>query len=89
MRDHGGGDGRPRNYKSGDFYCICDYSGFKIRRSEARKTWDGFLVRSDFWEPRQPQDLVRGTRDKISVPDARGESVDVFVSDNQVKPEDL
>lgn len=89
MKNRGGGDGKPRRYKSGDHYIICDYSGFKVRRSEARKTWDGNLVRSDLWEPRQPQDLVRGTRDKISVQDARGESVDVFVENNEVKAGDL
>ncbi len=83
------GNGEARDYKSGDYYIQCDYSSFKIRRSEARRTWDGYLVRADFWEPRQPQDFVKGTRDKISVEDARGESVDIFVEDNQVKAGDL
>lgn len=84
-------DGKARDYKSGDFYCICDYSGFKIRRSEARKTWDGYLVRKDLWEPRHPQDFVRGRRDKISVipEETRGESIDTFLSVNEVTVDDL
>ena len=85
------GNGKAREYKSGDHYCICDYSGFKIKRSEARMTWDGYLVRSDFWEPRQPQDFVRGRRDKISVApgQTRGESTDDFLTDNEVTAGDL
>ena len=85
------GDGHARGYKPGDFNIICDYSGFKIRRSEARMTWDGYLVRADFWEPRQPQDFVRGLRDKISVApgQTRGESTNDFLTDNEVQVEDL
>lgn len=85
------GNGHAREYKPGDYYCVCDYSGFKIRRSEARMTWRGYLVRKDFWEPRQPQDFVRGRRDKISVlpGQSRGESTDDFLTDNEVQPGDL
>lgn len=84
-------EGQARGYKPGDWYIICDYSGFKIRRSEARRTWDGYLVRKDFWEPRQPQDFVRGRRDKISVPpgETRGESTDNFLEVNEVTIDDL
>lgn len=83
--------GKPREYKSGDYYILCDYSGFKIKNSEAWWTWDGYKVRKDLWEPRQPQDFVRGRRDKISAPpgETRGESSDVFLSANEVQPEDL
>lgn len=84
-------DGKAREYKPGDWNIICDYSGFKIRRSEARRTWDGYLVRKDFWEPRQPQDFVRGRRDKISVTpgETRGESTDDFLTANEVTVDDL
>lgn len=85
------GSGKPRDFVSGDWYIICDYSGFKIKRSEARLTWDGYLVRKDFWEPRQPQDFVRGRRDKIAAPPSqtRGEATDTFVTANQVQASDL
>jgi hypothetical protein len=84
-------DGQARNYVPGDYYLVCDYSGFKIKRSEAKMTWDGFLVRKDFWEPRQPQDFVRGLRDKITVApgQTRGESTNDFLTDNEVQPGDL
>ena len=76
-------------YKPGDYYLKCDYSGFKIRRSDARKTWDGHLVHKDFWESRQPQDFVRGRADKIAVDEPRPEGDDQFLSTNEVQPEDL
>jgi hypothetical protein len=84
-------DGHARGYVPGDWYVICDYSGFKIKRSEARMTWDGYLVKACFWEPRQPQDFVRGTRDKISVTpgQTRGESTDDFLTDNEVTVDSL
>ena len=91
LDSNSGGQGKARGFKSGDHYILCDYSGFKIRRSEARRTWDGYLVRKDFWEERHPQDFVRGRRDKMSVTpgETRGESTNVFLTDNEVQPGDL
>lgn len=60
-----------QGYVHGDYNVICDFSGQKIKRSEARKTWDGLLVKKEFWEPRHPQDFVRGKADKQTVADAR------------------
>jgi hypothetical protein len=76
-------------WRSGDYNIICDYSGQKIKRSDAMKTWDNYIVRRDLWEPRQPQDFVRGMRDKISVYDARSESEDIFLTSNEVTQDDL
>jgi len=77
-------------FKLGDFNVICDYSGFKCKRSECRRTWDGYIVRKDFWEPRQPQDFVRGRKDTIAAPpgETRSESPDTFIT-TAVTPEDL
>ncbi len=58
-------------YKSGDFYRICDQTGFKVRASKTRKQWNGYIVRTKSWEPRHPQDLVRGIADYQVVPEAR------------------
>jgi hypothetical protein len=77
------------SYKPGDYWMICDASGFKMRRSEAKKTWDGRWVRKDFWEPRHPQDFVKGKKDKQSVTPSRSDRPDVFVANNEVQPEDL
>jgi len=78
-------------YIPGDHNVICDISGFKCKRSECRKTWDGFIVRADFWEPRQSQDFVRGLRDKIAVApgETRSEGADQFLTTNQVTVDDL
>ena len=76
-------------YIPGDHNVICDFSGFKIKRSQARKMWDGSMVRWDFWESRHPQDFVRSKTDRQRVEDARPEGSDTFLSSNEVTPEDL
>lgn len=80
---------KPDRYKAGNNYIICDYSGFKIRASDARRTWDGLLVHKRFWEPRQPQDLVRGVIDDSRPSKVRSESDDVFLDTNDVQVSDL
>lgn len=63
---------KPRyNYRHGDFYRICDRSGFKVHASQTRREWNGLIVRSKDWEPRHPQDFVRSFGDRQSVPDPR------------------
>ena len=66
-------------YKSGDYWVIDDISGFKIRSSDAVKQWDGLLVHRDHADIRNPQDFVRGRKDRQTVPDARPELADVFI----------
>jgi hypothetical protein len=58
-------------YKPGGWNCICDLTGKKLKNDEVRKTWDGFYVRVQSWEPRNPLDFVRGVRDNIAVPFTR------------------
>lgn len=69
------------NYKHGDYNVICDRSGFKCKASETRKEWNGLRVRKDFWEPRHPQDKIRGRVDKQSVADPRPDSDATFLAD--------
>lgn len=76
-------------YIPGDYYVICDYSGFKIRRSEARKMWNGLIVHERFWEPRHPLDMIRSKRDKQTVADPRPEQTDRFLSVNEVTADSL
>ena len=76
-------------YIPGDYYLICAHSGFKIRRSEARKTWDGLLVHRRFWDPRHPLDTIRSKRDKQTVADPRPEQADRFLDTNEVTASDL
>ncbi len=76
-------------YVPGDFWRICDRCGKKIRQSETRKTWDGLWVCENDWEPRHPQDFVRGKKDKQAVNEPRPEPANYFLSDNEVSADDL
>ena len=54
-------------YKAGEWNITCDVCSKKIKMSEAKLRWDGFLVCKDDYEMRHPQDFVRARQDKISV----------------------
>ena len=36
-------------------YGICDITGFRYKRREMKKTWDGLIVGSDQFSPKHPQ----------------------------------
>lgn len=62
---------RKSRYEKGSYNAICDISGFKYKRSQMKKTWDGLLVGREWWDPKHPQLNVRGRRERLSVPDPR------------------
>lgn len=69
-----------KNYfKFGSFNRICDWSGFKVKAGQTRKQWDNWIVRDQDWDPRHPQEFLRGIPDLMAAPDPRPESADVFV----------
>ena len=70
-------------YIRGDFWRICDVCGFKCRASETSKRWDGLMVCREDFEPRHPQDFVRGRLDRQNVPDPRPEPADVFIDPSE------
>jgi len=73
------GDSSERNtLVRGDYNCIDDLHGFKLKRSECRVRWDNALVPSEDWEERHPQDFLRSRQDRQKVPNARPEQTDVF-----------
>ena len=72
--------GRSDYLKHGDPNAICDVCGFKYKLSQLKKRWDNLMVCPEDFEVRQPQDYVRGVRDQRSIPDARPEAPDVFVT---------
>ena len=45
-------------FVGGTTNAICDASGFKCKRSELVKRWDGYWVLPEFNHPRQPQDFA-------------------------------
>ena len=65
---------RQQKYRSGDHLVVCDRSGRTVYASETRKEWNGLRVHKDYWEPRHPQEFVRGRRDDQLVRDARPET---------------
>lgn len=72
-----------------DYLVICDRSGFRCKRSECRKEWNGKIVRKDFWEPRHPQDTIKSKADKTSVPDARTQRPDPPLLAANITADDL
>ncbi|CAB4131129.1 hypothetical protein UFOVP133_47 [uncultured Caudovirales phage] len=69
---------KPR-WDNGDWNVICDSCGRMFKDNELRLRWDGLMVCSGDWEPRQPQDFVHGVADKQAPPWARPESSDNFI----------
>lgn len=72
--------GRADYWAPGDANAICDVCGFQYKLSQLKKRWDGLMTCDIDWEPRQPQDFVRGVKDQRRVPDARPEPPDTFVT---------
>lgn len=56
------------SYVHGDWNAICDRCGFEFKASKLREEWNGLMVCSQCWEPRHPQDFLRGVPDDPSVP---------------------
>ena len=64
----------------GDWNAICFFCGIKAKASELRRHWEGFYVCERCWEPRQPQDFVRGVPDKQVPPWTQPEGADIFTN---------
>jgi hypothetical protein len=75
-------------YKSGTYNGICDRCGSKFKFSDLKLEWDGLYVctANGCWEPRQPQDYVKGVRDDMSVPVSRPDQPAVFLDTLYVTP---
>lgn len=80
--------GKRDYYKRGEWNAICDRCGAKFKSGEMRMEWDNLWVCKECWEPRQPQDFVRGLKDDQTVPISRPPGEDKFIT-GEVKPEDL
>ena len=71
--------GRKLHFRPGSFYRASDRTGFPTRAENTRREWNGIIVEDKVWEPRQPQDLVKGVPDKQSVIDPRPLGQNVYV----------
>jgi hypothetical protein len=68
-----------KHYVGGDYYMVDDLTGYKVRASRMKRMWTGEMWRDQSWEPRQPQDFVRGVPDDQTVPIPRPRSVNIFI----------
>jgi hypothetical protein len=75
-------------YIPGDHWLVCDSCGLDYRRSVMRLRWDNMMVCPKDFEPRHPQEFVRGIKEKIAVDIARPDSPPVFIT-TPITPDDL
>jgi len=75
--------------KPGDWNAICDVCGFKYKASQLKSRWDGLKVCKEDWEPRHPQDFVRGVHDDQTVEWTRPDSDPTFVAPGDVTQDSL
>lgn len=62
---------KKNHFISGDWNITCDVCSKKIKASESKQRWDGFIVCEADYEIRHPQDFVKSKTDKVSVPFTR------------------
>ena len=72
--------------RNGTYNGICDRCGSKFKFSDLKLEWDGLYVctANGCWEPRQPQDYVKGVMDDMSVPVSRPDQPPVYIQDEIV-----
>lgn len=62
---------KKETYKSGSWNAICDRCGFRYKADKLKEEWTGLYVCKGCWEPRHPQDFLRGREEDTSVPFSR------------------
>lgn len=80
---------RKGGYQKGEHLVVCDRSGRVYDSSNTRKEWNGLIVGKDEWEPRHPQEFVRGIRENIAVKQARPggvKSIDLSTTIDDITP---
>lgn len=70
----------------GDWNVVCYECGRKRKGSELKRHWQGYYVCAEHWEPRQPQDFVRGTQDIQTPPWTQPMPAPVYVADAPTTP---
>lgn len=65
--------------KLGDWNAVCYICGFKFKAGMLKRYWEGFMVCESCWEPRQPQDFVRGVPDTQTPPWTQPDPPDQFI----------
>jgi hypothetical protein len=60
--------GKADYYAEGDYNASCAECGRKFKASTLKRHWKGYYVCPDHWEPRHPQEFVRGVPDNQTPP---------------------
>jgi len=47
----------------GEWNAVCDRCNFKFKSSDLREEWQGLYTCRDCYEPRHPQDFLKGVKD--------------------------
>ena len=77
---------RSPGYIAGDHWNTCQRCGQDIRLSASRKEWTGLIVCKSCWEPRHPQDFVRGRAEDTRARGlVTGEGADISVREYYVE----
>ena len=72
----------------GDWNAVCFECGRKFKASDLKRHWKGYYVCPSHWEPRQPQDFVRGVQDTQTPPWVQPMPADSFVLSDFLVTED-
>lgn len=76
--------GRADFFRENDFNRICDTCGRKFKASATKKQWDGLITCLECYDPRHPQDFVRGRRERQAPSWVRPEKTITFLRDTYV-----
>ena len=57
---------KPLKYIPGGNWAVCDRCGFVYRAKDLKKEWTGAMVCEDDWEPRHPQEMIKGRKEKTA-----------------------
>jgi len=70
------------DFSASDSNTICDITGFKTKRSQVLKRWEGFYTLPDAWHPRQPQDRPVTPEPQKVYSDVRTQSEDEVTAES-------
>jgi hypothetical protein len=73
-------NGMQTYYKPGSWNAICDRCGKIFKAEELQLDWQGLMLCAKDWEPRHPQDFVRGVPDNMTPPWQRVGAAPQFVN---------
>lgn len=81
------------HFVKGQWNAVCDRCGYEYKSGKLRKEWNGLRTCSgpgtnNCWEPRHPQETIKGKPDRQNPPWTRPEGDDVFVTVGAPNPDD-